>query len=279
MLAEDIRRAVANALAEDLNHQNAAEGDITASLIPAQNRAEAFVITREDCVFCGTDWVKEVFAQVGGDIQVRFLVNDGDKVDAGAKLFELSGQTRALLTGERTALNFVQTLSAVATTVAQYVAAIKDSNTVLLDTRKTIPGMRLAQKYAVTCGGGQNHRVGLYDAFLIKENHIAGCGSIANAVNTAKQNFPGKPVEVEVENLDELSQALAAGADIIMLDNFSIAQIEQAVALTEHKAKLEVSGNMDISTIAQYAATGVDYISVGALTKNVRAIDLSMRFS
>ncbi len=279
MLAEDIRRAVANALAEDLNHQNAAEGDITASLIPAQNRAEAFVITREDCVFCGTDWVKEVFAQVGGDIQVRFLVNDGDKVDAGAKLFELSGQTRALLTGERTALNFVQTLSAVATTVAQYVAAIKDSNTVLLDTRKTIPGMRLAQKYAVTCGGGQNHRVGLYDAFLIKENHIAGCGSIANAVNTAKQNCPGKPVEVEVENLDELSQALAAGADIIMLDNFSIAQIEQAVALTEHKAKLEVSGNMDISTIAQYAATGVDYISVGALTKNVRAIDLSMRFS
>lgn len=278
MLADDIRRAVTEALQEDLNHQDPQSGDITASLIPELNTSEAVVITREDCVFCGKAWVEEVFKQVDSNITITWFVADGDKISAGSQLFTLAGKTRALLTAERTALNFVQTLSGTATTVAQYVAALKGSNTALLDTRKTVPGMRLAQKYAVTCGGGQNHRIGLYDAFLIKENHINGCGGINNAVSTAKANFPGKPVEVEVENLAELKQALDAGADIIMLDNFSIEQILEAVSITNKKAKLEVSGNMDISTISNYAATGVDYISVGALTKNVRAIDLSMRF-
>lgn len=278
MLVDDIRRAVTQSLAEDLNHQDPKTGDITASLIPENNSSHAKVITREDCVFCGKQWCEEVFQQVDPEIAVIWHVADGDKIAAGATLFELKGNTRALLTAERTALNFVQTLSGTATTVANYVAKLQGTETTLLDTRKTVPGMRLAQKYAVTCGGGENHRVGLYDAFLIKENHINGCGGINHAVARAKANFPGKPVEVEVESLDELEQALTAGADIIMLDNFSIAQIEQAVSITAKKAKLEVSGNMDISTIADYARTGVDYISVGALTKHVQAIDLSMRF-
>lgn len=278
MLAEDIRRAVAHSLAEDLNHQSPDSGDITASLIPKDSHSEARVITREDCVFCGKEWANEVFRQLDPTVKLNWQVNDGDKVSANSTLFELSGNTRILLTGERTALNFIQTLCGTATLVAQYVAELSGSQTELLDTRKTIPGMRLAQKYAVTCGGGKNHRIGLYDAFLIKENHIAGCGSIANAVSTAKQNFPGKPVEVEVENLDELQQALDAGADIVMLDNFSIPDINKAVKLTDKKAKLEVSGNMALSTIAQYAQTNVDFISVGALTKNVQSIDLSMRF-
>ncbi|MCJ8275075.1 MAG: carboxylating nicotinate-nucleotide diphosphorylase, partial [Psychrosphaera sp.] len=234
---------------------------------------------REDCVFCGKAWTDEVFKQLDPTVQIQWLVNDGDKVEANSTLFKLTGNTRILLTGERTALNFIQTLSGTATLVAQYVEALTGTKTQLLDTRKTLPGMRLAQKYAVTCGGGKNHRVGLYDAFLIKENHIKGCGSIANAVTTAKHNFPGKPVEVEVESLEELQQALDAGADIVMLDNFSIPNINKAVLLTDKKAKLEVSGNMNINTITQYAQTGVDFISVGALTKNVQSIDLSMRFN
>ncbi|MFT4925563.1 MAG: nicotinate-nucleotide pyrophosphorylase (carboxylating) [Phenylobacterium sp.] len=278
-LAADIRRAVEQSLAEDLNHQSPDSGDITASLIPPQNQSTARVITREDCIFCGKEWANEVFRQLDPSIKIHWLVEDGDKVSANSTLFELSGNTRILLTGERTALNFIQTLSGTATLVARYVAELKGTTTKLLDTRKTLPGLRLAQKYAVTCGGGHNHRVGLYDAFLIKENHIGGCGSISNAVSTAKQNFPGKSVEVEVENLDELQQALDAGADIIMLDNFSIPDINQAVKVTAKKAKLEVSGNMDISTIASYAQTNVDFISVGALTKNVQSIDLSMRFT
>ena len=278
MLTEDIKRAVAISLAEDLNHQDATTGDITAALIPADNQSTATVITREDCVFCGKAWVEEVFAQLGGDIEIQWMVKDGDKVKANATLFCLSGNTRLLLTGERTALNFVQSLSGTATLTARYVAALTGSQTRLLDTRKTIPGMRLAQKYAVTCGGGHNHRIGLFDAFLIKENHIAGCGGTAQAVKAAKQHAPGKPVEVEVESLEQLREALEAGADIIMLDNFTIEQIEQAVEKTRNKAKLEVSGNMNLETIADYARTGVDFISVGALTKNVQSVDLSMRF-
>ena len=278
MSADDIIRAVKQALIEDLNGLDPQTGDITASLIPAGNTSKATVITREDCIFCGKAWVEEVFAQLDSNVEITWHIKDGEQANANQPLFTLTGNTRVLLTGERTALNFVQTLSGTATLVGQYVKALEGTSTQLLDTRKTLPGMRLAQKYAVTCGGGKNHRIGLFDAFLIKENHINGCGSIENAVNTAKQNFPDKPVEVEVENLSELQQALDAGADIIMLDNFTTAQIEQAVAVTNKKAKLEVSGNMHISTIAEYAKTGVDFISVGALTKNVQSIDLSMRF-
>ena len=278
MSADDIIRAVKQALIEDLNGLDPQTGDITASLIPATNTSKATVITREDCIFCGKAWVDEVFKQLDSNVQITWHIKDGEQANANQPLFTLTGNTRVLLTGERTALNFVQTLSGTATLVGQYVKALEGTSTQLLDTRKTLPGMRLAQKYAVTCGGGKNHRIGLFDAFLIKENHINGCGSIENAVNTAKQNFPNKPVEVEVENLDELQQALDAGADIIMLDNFTTAQIEQAVTVTNKKAKLEVSGNMHISTIAEYAKTGVDFISVGALTKNVQSIDLSMRF-
>lgn len=274
---QEIRRGVSHALAEDLGYLPIQQGDITASLIPPEQQATATVITREDCVVCGTAWVDEVFAQLSDQAVIQWFVQDGDKVTANTVLCEISGPARILLTGERTALNFLQTLSGTATTTARYVALLNGSKTRLLDTRKTVPGMRLAQKYAVSCGGGKNHRIGLYDAFLIKENHIAAAGSIANAVQSARQNFPGKTVEVEVEDLTELEQALAAGADIIMLDNFHIADIMQAVVLNQGKAKLEVSGNVTAESLKALASTNVDYISSGALTKNVQAIDLSMR--
>ncbi|MDZ7871582.1 MAG: carboxylating nicotinate-nucleotide diphosphorylase [Rheinheimera sp.] len=276
-LMQEIRRGVSHALAEDLGYLPIQQGDITASLIPAEQQATATVVTREDCVVCGTAWVDEVFAQLSDQAVIQWFVQDGDKVTANTVLCEISGPARILLTGERTALNFLQTLSGTATTTARYVALLNGGKTRLLDTRKTLPGMRLAQKYAVSCGGGKNHRIGLYDAFLIKENHIAAAGSIANAVQTARHNFPGKTVEVEVEDLTELEQALAAGADIIMLDNFHIADIMQAVALNRGKAKLEVSGNVTAESLKSLASTNVDYISSGALTKNVQAIDLSMR--
>ncbi|MAD88741.1 MAG: nicotinate-nucleotide diphosphorylase (carboxylating) [Pseudoalteromonas sp.] len=274
-----ITELVTQALNEDLNFQSANDGDITAQLIPEAQQADAYVITREDCVFCGKELILEVFKQVDASVKVEVLVNDGDFVAANSQLFTAKGSARAILTAERTALNFVQTLSGTATTTAHYVKALANSNTQLLDTRKTIPGLRALQKYAVACGGGKNHRIGLFDAFLIKENHIAACGSIAAAVQQAKLNHPAKPVEVEVENLDELQQAIEAGSDIIMLDNFTVAQIQQAVAVTNKRAKLEVSGNMTIEILAEYAQAGVDYISSGALTKNVQSIDLSMRFN
>lgn len=276
-LLHEIRRGVSQALAEDLGYLPVAQGDITASLIPASQQATATVITREDCVICGTAWVDEVFAQLSDQVVINWLVHDGDKVTANTVLCEISGPAAILLTGERTALNFLQTLSGTATTTARYVALLAGSKTRLLDTRKTLPGLRLAQKYAVACGGGKNHRMGLYDAFLIKENHIAAAGGIANAVQTARQNFPGKPVEVEVEDLTELEQALTAGADIIMLDNFPLSDINRAVSLNQNRAKLEVSGNVTAESLRALAATNVDYISSGALTKNVQAIDLSMR--
>lgn len=276
-LMQEIRRGVSHALAEDLGYLPIQQGDITASLIPEGQQATATVITREDCVICGTQWVDEVFAQLSAETVIQWFVQDGDKVTANTRLCEISGPARILLTGERTALNFLQTLSGTATTTAEYVALLQGSKTRLLDTRKTLPGMRLAQKYAVSCGGGKNHRIGLYDAFLIKENHIAAAGSIAQAVSTARQNFPGKTVEVEVEDLMELEQALAAGADIIMLDNFHIADIIQAVAINKGKAKLEVSGNVTAESLKALSSTNVDYISSGALTKNVQSIDLSMR--
>lgn len=279
LLQQEITRAVSNALAEDLGFLPLAEGDITASLIPTAQQASATIITREDCVVCGTAFADEVFRQLGNEVQISWQVKDGDKVPANSQLCRLTGPARILLSGERTALNFLQLLSATATTTAHYVQFLHGSTTRLLDTRKTLPGLRFAQKYAVTTGGGKNHRIGLFDAFLIKENHIAAAGSIANAVATARQNFPGKPVEVETENLAELQQALNAGADIIMLDNFSLADIKQAVALNAGKAKLEVSGNITSERLSELAATGVDYISSGALTKHVQAIDLSMRLN
>ncbi len=276
-LQQEIRRGVSHALAEDLGYLPLQQGDITASLIPAAQQATATIITREDCVICGVGWVEEVFQQLSDQVVLQWHVKDGDVVKANSLLVEISGPARILLTGERTALNFLQTLSGTATTTARYVALLEGSQTRLLDTRKTLPGMRLAQKYAVSCGGGKNHRIGLYDAFLIKENHIAAAGGIANAVHTARQNFPGKPVEVEVEDLTELAQALEAGADIIMLDNFHIADIQQAVQLNQGRAKLEVSGNITSDALKALSSTGVDFISSGALTKNVQAIDLSMR--
>ncbi|WP_259386258.1 carboxylating nicotinate-nucleotide diphosphorylase [Pseudoalteromonas sp. MSK9-3] len=278
MTPEHITLLVKQALNEDLNFQSASDGDITAQLIPESQQANAFVITREECVFCGEALVLEVFKQVDASVKVTMLIKDGEQVTANSKLFTAVGSARSILTAERTALNFVQSLSGTATTTAHYVAALKNSNTRLLDTRKTIPGLRALQKYAVTCGGGKNHRIGLFDAFLIKENHIAACGGIAAAVKQARANHPNKPVEVEVENLPELQLALDAGADIIMLDNFSVADIKSAVSLTQGQAKLEVSGNMTLDILTTYAQAGVDFISSGALTKNLQSIDLSMRF-
>ncbi|MFM5417365.1 carboxylating nicotinate-nucleotide diphosphorylase [Aeromonas veronii] len=284
MFQQDVSRAVRAALLEDLGDalttldQPDASADITAQLIPADRQASARVITREAGVFCGQPWVDEVFAQLGGDVKVEWKVQDGEVLSPNQELFRLHGPARLLLTGERNALNFVQTLSGVATLTARYVAELEGTDCRLLDTRKTIPGLRTAQKYAVTCGGGKNHRIGLYDAYLIKENHILACGGIAEAINEARHLNPGKPVEVEVETLAELEQALAAHADIVMLDNFDVTMMREAVAINQGRAKLEVSGNVTLDTLAEFAATGVDFISVGALTKHVRALDLSMRF-
>ena len=284
MLQQDIRRAVRAALLEDLGDaltaldQPDASTDITAQLIPVDRISTARVITREAGVFCGQPWVDEVFAQLGGEVKVEWKVQDGERLSPNQELFRLHGPARVLLTGERNALNFVQTLSGVATLTARYVAELAGTECRLLDTRKTLPGLRTAQKYAVTCGGGKNHRIGLYDAYLIKENHILACGGIAPAIAQARHLNPGKPVEVEVESLAELEQALAARADIVMLDNFDIPMMKEAVHLNQGRAKLEVSGNVTLDTLASYAATGVDFISVGALTKHVRALDLSMRF-
>ncbi|MFM5466905.1 carboxylating nicotinate-nucleotide diphosphorylase [Aeromonas veronii] len=284
MFQQDVSRAVCAALLEDLGDalttldQPDASADITAQLIPAGRMASARVITREAGVFCGQPWVDEVFVQLGGEVKVEWKVQDGEVLSPNQELFRLHGPARLLLTGERNALNFVQTLSGVATLTARYVAELEGTDCRLLDTRKTIPGLRTAQKYAVTCGGGKNHRIGLYDAYLIKENHILACGGIAEAINEARHLNPGKPVEVEVESLAELEQALAAKADIVMLDNFDVAMMREAVAINQGRAKLEVSGNVTLDTLAEFAATGVDFISVGALTKHVRALDLSMRF-
>jgi len=277
MLQDDIKNSVTLALNEDLGYQSASDGDITASLIAADTSAEATIISREMAVFCGKAWAEEVFKQLGGEVAIHWLVDDGDIIAPNEVLCEMSGPAKILLTGERVALNFIQLLSGTATVVKQYVDHIEGTNTRLLDTRKTVPGLRTAQKYAVTCGGGANHRIGLFDAYLIKENHIMACGGIAQAITKARKLHSDKLVEVEVESLDELSQALAAGSDIVMLDNFDIEMMRQAVELTKGKAKLEVSGNVTLATIGDFARTGIDYISVGALTKHVTATDLSMR--
>ncbi len=273
-LTAEIEANVRSALVEDVG-----AGDITAQLIPTEQQAKARVITREAAVISGVAWVNEVFRQVDSTVKVHWLVADGQRVQANDVLFELEGAARSLLTGERAALNFLQSLSAVATRAQYFADMVADTAVKLLDTRKTLPGLRLAQKYAVTCGGCHNHRLGLYDAFLIKENHIAACGGVAATVAAAHRIAPGKPVEVEVENLDELRQALAAGADIIMLDELSLEDMRTAVTLNAGQAKLEASGGVNEQTIRGIAETGVDYISLGTLTKDVKAIDLSMRLS
>lgn len=282
MLIADRKHMVNRALEEDLNGLDP-DLDVTAQLIPAAQQAYGRIITREPAVICGVDWVNEVFHQLGDRVSVTWHVADGDKVEADALLCELRGPTRAMLTGERTALNFLQTLSGVATTTARYVAVLEGSNTRLLDTRKTIPGLRTALKYAVVCGGGSNHRVGLYDAYLIKENHIMACGSIAAAVREARllnsEQGVDKPVEVEVENLSEYEEALAAEADIIMLDNFNYDDLRSAVAMKSKNVRLEVSGNITFEHLSELVTIGIDYISSGALTKHIQAIDLSLRIS
>jgi nicotinate-nucleotide pyrophosphorylase (carboxylating) len=273
-LTAEIEANVRRALSEDVG-----SGDITAQLIPAERLAKATVITREDCIVAGTAWVDAVFRQLDPRVAVHWQVQDGDRAMADQALFHVEGPARSLLTGERSALNFLQLLSGVATRARYFVDKVEGTGVHLLDTRKTLPGLRLAQKYAVTCGGAFNHRIGLYDAFLIKENHIAACGGIAQAITAAHGIAPGKPVEVEVESLDELQQALEAGADIIMLDELSLDDMREGVRLTAGRARLEASGGINDATLRHIAETGVDFISIGAMTKTVQAVDLSMRLS
>ena len=270
--AEYIAKLVTQALSEDV-----ANGDITAELIGADVQASGRIVTREDGILCGTAFALEAFQQIDPSCHVEWAAQDGDSIAADSLVCTLSGPARALLTGERTALNFLQLLSGTATTAGQYAARVAHTKVKLLDTRKTVPGLRLAQKYAVTCGGCYNHRIGLFDAFLIKENHISAAGGIAEAVAAARNVAPDKPVEIEVENEAELEQALTAGADRIMLDNFTLAALRDAVSLTAGRAELEASGNVTDETLVAIAETGVDFISIGALTKHVRALDLSMR--
>ena len=269
---DDINPIVKLALDEDIG-----SGDITAGLVDSREHATATVITREAGVLCGTQFVDAVFSSVDPDVKVDWKKVDGDRLEPNDVLFTLAGNARNILTGERAALNFLQMLSGTASYSASLAAIVEGTQTKLLDTRKTIPGFRNAQKYAVTCGGCFNHRIGLFDAFLIKENHIAACGGIRQAVDQARQNAPGKPVEVEVENLEELEQALAAGADRIMLDNFTLEGMRKAVAITAGTAELEASGNVTEATLRGIAETGVDFISIGALTKLVMPLDLSLR--
>lgn len=269
---EIISRQVSESLQEDIG-----SGDVTAALLDPQQRADARVISREAGILCGTAWFDEVFRQLDKSIRIEWSAHDGEPVAPDQTLCRLHGPTHALLTGERTALNFLQTLSGTATITHRFVQAMGNSPTRLLDTRKTVPGMRLAQKYAVRCGGGHNHRIGLYDMVLIKENHIAGCGSIQAAVQAARKQFPDLPIEVEVESLDELKQAITAGAHRILLDNFTTADLRKAVSLTDGRAELEISGNVTLHNITELSAIGVDYISTGAITKHVTALDLSMR--
>ncbi|MFO7594239.1 MAG: carboxylating nicotinate-nucleotide diphosphorylase [Pseudomonadota bacterium] len=271
---ETIREQVRTALQEDIG-----SGDLTAALIPASATTEATVICRDKAVICGRDWFEQVFSQLDESIHIHWQVSDGDQVEPDQTLCTLTGPARPLLSGERTALNFLQTLSGTATRARRYAEAVAGTGVKVLDTRKTIPGLRLAQKYAVSCGGCTNHRVGLFDGILIKENHIAAAGSISEAVTHARDSAPeGIPVEVEVENLQELREALAAGADILLLDNMPPATLREAVRITADQAKLEASGGITIENIKEIAQTGVDYISTGELTKHLQAIDLSMRF-
>ena len=269
-----IEESVHTALTEDVGLE-----DVTSKLIPEDDFSFATVIARENAIICGVDWFEETFNQLDSEIFIEWSTDDGEAVGVDQQICTLSGSTRALLTGERTALNFLQTLSGTATLAKQYVDAIAGTGARILDTRKTIPGLRIAQKYAVSCGGGLNHRMGLYDAILIKENHILSMGSIKDAVEAARINSPELPVEVEVENLDELEQALAAKVERVLLDNFDIDMLKQAVKINHKQIELEASGGITLNNIRSIAETGVDYISTGAITKDVKAVDLSMRFS
>lgn len=273
MTMPDPDPTVALALAEDVG-----SGDLTAALIPETAQAEATVISREKAILCGAAWFDAVFRQLDTRIAIEWRVADGDRVEPNQLLCALRGPARALLTGERTALNFLQALSGTATLARQFADTVAGTGATILDTRKTLPGLRLAQKYAVRCGGCQNHRIGLFDAVLIKENHIMAAGSITAAIVAARRLHPGVTVEVEVESLAELEEALAAGPDIVMLDNFDLGTMAEAVRVTARRVKLEASGNVNFNTVRKIAETGVDYISIGGLTKDVRAVDLSMRF-
>jgi nicotinate-nucleotide pyrophosphorylase (carboxylating) len=261
-------------------------GDVTAALVPATQQVRAQIVAREPAILCGADWVAEVFRQLDPAVRLEWLAHDGDAVAANASVLRLTGSARPILTGERTALNFLQTLSGTATAAHRYVEAVTGTGCRILDTRKTLPGLRLAQKYATRCGGAQNHRIGLYDMVLIKENHIIAAGSIAGAIETARRTSPGIPVEVEVESLAEFDEAIAAGADIILLDELSLDDMRTAVARNRDHAsktggataKLEASGSVTLATVRDIALTGVDYISIGGITKHVQAVDLSMRF-
>ncbi len=269
----DPSQSVALALAEDVG-----DGDLTANLIAPDTPAEATVISRETAILCGISWFDEVYRQLDANVDTHWYAADGDRIKTEQMLCKLTGPARSLLTGERTALNFLQLLSGTATTARRHADAVAGTGTAVLDTRKTLPGLRQAQKYAIRCGGCRNHRMGLYDAILIKENHIMAAGSITAAINSARSLHPGVTLEVEVENLAELREALAARPDIIMLDNFELEAMHEAVALAAGRSKLEASGNVGLDGLRGIANTGVDYVSVGGLTKDVRAIDLSMRF-
>lgn len=274
LLEQSIQINIQQALQEDIG-----DGDITALLTPEEEQATAAILSREDMVLAGQPWVNALITAYDPSVTVTWLKNDGERVAANEVFLKLAGSARSLLTVERPALNFIQTMSAVATKTASYVQQLDGLHTRLLDTRKTLPGLRIAQKYAVAVGGGQNHRLGLFDAFLIKENHIMAAGGIAQAIAKAHSIAPGKPVEVEVETWDELNQALEAQADIVMLDNFSQQQMIDAVKYVAGRCKLEASGNITIANLREVATTGVDYISMGVLTKDLTAVDLSMRFN
>lgn len=273
----DLPDQVAAALREDIG-----SGDVTAQLVPADQRVRGRVVTREDAVLCGRPWAEEVFRRLDPGIRLTWRATDGERVAAGAVIFEIEGRARPILTGERNALNFLQLLSATATQASHFAAAVAGTDCSVIDTRKTIPGLRTAQKYAVRCGGCRNHRMGLYDMILIKENHIAAAGSITAAITAARRISQGLKVEVEVESLQELEEALRAGPDIVLLDDFSLEDLAAAVALNRSLGRpvaFEASGSVSLETVRAIAATGVDFVSSGGLTKNVRAIDLSMRFA
>jgi len=269
-----INRAVNAALEEDIG-----DGDVTAASFNNNEIASAKVICREEAVLCGQQWFDLAIHKLDANVEINWILNDGDNMEEDCTVCTLNGNAQAILTGERTALNFLQTLSGTATKTKIYVDRISGTSAQILDTRKTLPGMRYAQKYAVRCGGGKNHRMGLYDAILIKENHIATAGSVSIAVNEAKQQHPNIKLEVEVENADQLKEALGTKTDVILLDNFSLSELENAVNINDGKKKLEASGNMTLENIREVAKTGVDYISIGAITKHVQAVDFSMRFA
>lgn len=272
-LQNDIKRAVKQAIAEDVGG-----GDATAALVPNTAQAHGRILVRDECVICGTAWLEEVFHQIDPRIDIQWHVSDGDKVDANTVICDLRGPARPLLTGERTALNFLQTLSAVATKTHAYVRAVAGTRAAILDTRKTIPGLRLALKYAVKTGGGLNHRIGLYDGILIKENHIAAAGGVPEVLAHAFAINPDIPIQIEVETIEQLEQAIASGARLILLDNFTTERMAHAVTVTAGRAALEASGGITLKNVREIAETGVDRISIGTLTKDIKAIDLSMRF-